>query len=56
MEGSPPSQASICGLTASGLPIGLQIQGRVLDDAAVLQAARVFERELALSLPWPSLS
>jgi len=45
-----------CGLTGSGLPIGLQIQGRVLDDAAVLQAARVFERELALSLPWPSLT
>ena len=45
-----------CGLTGSGLPIGLQIHGRVLDDAAVLQAARVFERELALSLPWPSLT
>jgi aspartyl-tRNA(Asn)/glutamyl-tRNA(Gln) amidotransferase subunit A len=45
-----------CGLTGSGLPIGLQIQGRVLDDAAVLQAARSFERELALSLPWPSLT
>lgn len=45
-----------CGLTKSGLPIGLQIQGRVLDDVAVVQAARVFERELALSLPWPSLS
>ena len=45
-----------CGLTGSGLPIGLQIQGRVLDDLAVLRAARVFERELALSLPWPSLT
>jgi aspartyl-tRNA(Asn)/glutamyl-tRNA(Gln) amidotransferase subunit A len=45
-----------CGLTESGLPIGLQIQGRVLDDAAVLQAARAFERELSLSLPWPSLT
>ena len=40
----------------SGLPIGLQIQGRVLDDLAVLRAARTFERELALSLPWPSLT
>ena len=45
-----------CGLTGSGLPIGLQIQGRVLDDLAVLRAARTFERELALSLPWPSLT
>jgi aspartyl-tRNA(Asn)/glutamyl-tRNA(Gln) amidotransferase subunit A len=45
-----------CGLTKSGLPIGLQVQGRVLDDLGVLQAARTFERELSLSLPWPSLS
>jgi hypothetical protein len=28
----------------------------VLDDLGVLQAARTFERELALSLPWPSLT
>jgi aspartyl-tRNA(Asn)/glutamyl-tRNA(Gln) amidotransferase subunit A len=45
-----------CGLTKAGLPIGLQVQGRVLDDLGVLQAARVFERELSLSLPWPSLT
>jgi aspartyl-tRNA(Asn)/glutamyl-tRNA(Gln) amidotransferase subunit A len=51
-----PGVSVPCGLTASGLPIGLQIQGRVLDDLAVLRAARVFERELALSLPWPSLA
>jgi aspartyl-tRNA(Asn)/glutamyl-tRNA(Gln) amidotransferase subunit A len=44
-----------CGLTKSGLPIGLQVQGRAFDDAGVLRAARVFERELALSLPWPKL-
>jgi aspartyl-tRNA(Asn)/glutamyl-tRNA(Gln) amidotransferase subunit A len=31
---------SRAGLTGSGLPIGLQIQGRVLDDLAVLRAAR----------------
>jgi aspartyl-tRNA(Asn)/glutamyl-tRNA(Gln) amidotransferase subunit A len=51
-----PGVSLPCGLTGSGLPIGLQIQGRVLDDLAVLRAARVFERELALSLPWPSLT
>jgi aspartyl-tRNA(Asn)/glutamyl-tRNA(Gln) amidotransferase subunit A len=45
-----------CGMTKAGLPIGLQVQGRVLDDLGVLQAARCFERELALSLPWPSLT
>ena len=51
-----PGVSIPCGLTGSGLPIGLQIQGSVLDDASVLQAARAFERELALSLPWPSLT
>ena len=51
-----PGVSVPCGLTGSGLPIGLQIQGRVLDDLAVLRAARTFERELALSLPWPSLT
>jgi aspartyl-tRNA(Asn)/glutamyl-tRNA(Gln) amidotransferase subunit A len=45
-----------CGLTSAGLPVGLQIQGRAFDDLGVLQAARAFERELALSLPWPTLS
>jgi len=51
-----PGVSIPCGLTGSGLPIGLQVQGRVLDDLGVLQAARAFERELALSLPWPSLT
>jgi aspartyl-tRNA(Asn)/glutamyl-tRNA(Gln) amidotransferase subunit A len=45
-----------CGLTRSGLPIGLQVQGRAFDDLGVLQAARAFERELGLSLPYPSLA
>jgi aspartyl-tRNA(Asn)/glutamyl-tRNA(Gln) amidotransferase subunit A len=44
-----------CGLSKSGLPIGLQIQGRAFDDLGVLRAARAFERELALALPWPKL-
>ena len=51
-----PGVSIPCGLTKSGLPIGLQVQGRALDDLGVLQAARAFERELALSLPWPSLT
>jgi aspartyl-tRNA(Asn)/glutamyl-tRNA(Gln) amidotransferase subunit A len=45
-----------CGRTKSGLPIGLQLQGRAFDDLGVLQAARCFERELSLDLPWPSLT
>jgi len=51
-----PGVSIPCGLTKSGLPIGFQVQGRAFDDAGVLQAARCFERELGLTLPWPSLS
>jgi len=50
-----PGVSVPCGMTRSGLPIGLQVQGRVFDDLGVLQAARAFERALHLSLPWPSL-
>ena len=51
-----PGVSIPCGLTKGGFPIGLQIQARAFDDLTALQAARAFERELALSLPWPSLS
>jgi aspartyl-tRNA(Asn)/glutamyl-tRNA(Gln) amidotransferase subunit A len=51
-----PGVSVPCGLTQSGLPIGLQVQGRAFDDLGVLQAARAFERELGLTLPWPSLA
>jgi aspartyl-tRNA(Asn)/glutamyl-tRNA(Gln) amidotransferase subunit A len=50
-----PGVSVPCGMTRSGLPIGLQVQGRVFDDLGVLQAARAVERALHLSLPWPSL-
>ena len=32
-----------CGLTAAGLPVGLQIVGPMHADALVLRAARAFE-------------
>ena len=32
-----------CGLSSEGLPIGLQIVGRMFDDAMVLRAAKAFE-------------
>lgn len=38
-----PAASINCGYTASGLPIGLQIVGRMFDDASVLRAARAFE-------------
>jgi aspartyl-tRNA(Asn)/glutamyl-tRNA(Gln) amidotransferase subunit A len=39
-----PAASVPCGLTKAGLPIGLQIVGRMYDDALVLRAARAFER------------
>ena len=38
-----------CGLTAAGLPVGLQIVGPMHADALVLRAARAFESVR----PWP---
>ena len=39
-----PAASVPCGLTSAGLPIGLQIVGRLYSDALVLRAARAFER------------
>jgi len=39
-----PAASVPCGLTAAGLPIGLQIVGAVGADALVLRAARAFEQ------------
>ena len=38
-----PAATVPCGLTARGLPVGLQIVGRPFDDVGVLRAARAFE-------------
>ncbi len=40
-----------CGLTSTGLPIGLQIVGRMFDDALVLRAARAFETVMPVARP-----
>ena len=40
-----PAATVPCGFTKSGLPIGLQIVGRLYDEALVLRAARAYERE-----------
>jgi aspartyl-tRNA(Asn)/glutamyl-tRNA(Gln) amidotransferase subunit A len=34
-----------CGMTASGLPIGLQILGKEFEEEKVLRAGRMFEKE-----------
>ncbi len=44
-----PALSVPCGLTATGLPVGLQIVGRLHDDALVLRAGRAYER----AAPWP---
>ncbi len=41
-----PAASVPCGLTKAGLPIGLQIVGRMYDDALVLRAARAYERAM----------
>jgi len=43
-----PAASIPCGFTADGLPVGLQIVGRRLDDLGVLKASRAFEA----ARPW----
>ncbi len=40
-----PAISVPCGFTPEGLPIGVQIVGRHLDDLGVLQLAHAFELE-----------
>jgi aspartyl-tRNA(Asn)/glutamyl-tRNA(Gln) amidotransferase subunit A len=49
-----PAASVPCGLTAAGLPVGLQIVGPRHADALVLRAARAYERS-AGRLPLPRL-
>ena len=46
-----PAATVPCGLTKAGLPIGLQIVGRLYDDATVLRAANAFERIQPFEMP-----
>ncbi|HZH07992.1 MAG TPA: amidase family protein, partial [Lautropia sp.] len=48
-----PACSIPCGLTSSGLPIGLQIVGPMFGDALVLRVARAFES--AMPIPRPML-
>ena len=50
-----PACSVPCGFTGRGLPVGLQIQGRVFDDAGVLRAAQSVEHACALDPRWPQL-
>jgi len=46
-----PAASIPCGLTSGGLPIGLQIVGRLHDDSRVLRAARAFEASQPVRRP-----
>jgi len=50
-----PSIAVHAGLTAAGLPIGLQITGRRFDDLGVLRMAQAWEKLRGEAPPWPRL-
>ncbi len=43
-----PSISVPCGFTRDGLPVGLMLSGRVLEDSTVLRFARAFEK----ATPW----
>jgi aspartyl-tRNA(Asn)/glutamyl-tRNA(Gln) amidotransferase subunit A len=46
-----PAATVPCGLALDGLPIGLQIVGRLYEEALVLRAARAYERAAPFPLP-----
>ncbi|HKI97417.1 MAG TPA: amidase [bacterium] len=50
-----PAASVPCGLTTSGLPIGLQIVGPKYADALVLRCARAYESARG-AFPWPALA
>jgi aspartyl-tRNA(Asn)/glutamyl-tRNA(Gln) amidotransferase subunit A len=51
-----PALSIPAGWTRDGLPVGLQIVGRRLEDALVLRAGRAFERERPWSDRWPDFA
>jgi aspartyl-tRNA(Asn)/glutamyl-tRNA(Gln) amidotransferase subunit A len=51
-----PAASVPCGFTAAGLPVGLQIVGRLHDDLGVLQASAAFEAVAPWADQRPNLS
>lgn len=54
MTGQPAASVP-AGRTSDGLPVGLQIVGRHLDDPLVLRASRCFEKARPWAGDWPPL-
>jgi aspartyl-tRNA(Asn)/glutamyl-tRNA(Gln) amidotransferase subunit A len=46
-----PAATIPCGRTRSGLPVGLQIVGKLYDEATVLRASRAYESIRPVELP-----
>ena len=44
-----------CGLSATGLPVGLQLIGKAFDEATVLRAAHCYEQHAGLRMGAPAL-
>lgn len=51
-----PAASVPAGWTTDGLPVGLQIIGRHLDDATVLRASACFEKAAPWADRWPALA
>jgi aspartyl-tRNA(Asn)/glutamyl-tRNA(Gln) amidotransferase subunit A len=50
-----PAISVPCGFTAATLPIGLQLTGRMFDEATLLRAAHAYEQQTAWWTRRPSL-
>ncbi len=50
-----PGLSIPCGFTGAGLPVGLQLVGRALDEAAVLRAGDAYQRETDWHVRAPEL-
>ncbi|HUR35706.1 MAG TPA: Asp-tRNA(Asn)/Glu-tRNA(Gln) amidotransferase subunit GatA [Vicinamibacterales bacterium] len=50
-----PAISVPCGFTADGLPIGLQLTGRMFDETTLLSAAHAYERQTEWSKASPNL-
>ena len=54
MTGQPAASIP-AGFTTDGLPVGLQIVGRHLDDPTVLRASAAFEAARPWADKWPAM-
>lgn len=50
-----PAVSVPCGVSGSGLPIGLQVLGKAFDERTVLRTAHVYEQARGFDLPSPKL-